>query len=638
MYLVKLPLKSKFDDFYVEKWHVKPGEAVKKGAVLCELIAPDAKAELQSPQSGSVLKILAAEGAILIPGQSVAVIGQAGEQVPEGMFEPKTKTADKKSPDIQTEAPVSISETKQTAAQPKAPTQAKAPAGLVTPILLPQAGQSMEEGTIIAWKVKEGDRIEVGQIIMEIETDKATMEVEAVDAGRLAKIVVFEGQTVDVKTPVAYLAESEADVNAYLGQQSGEATAPMPAPQAASAAPAELPAGVTPILMPQAGQSMEEGTIIAWKVKEGDRIEVGQVIMEIETDKATMEVEAVVAGRLSRIVVREGETVDVKVPVAYLAEDDAQVDAYLATQPSQGPAAAPSAASAAAASTAAFQATQTAAAVSETGRIKASPAARKLAAEKGINLSAVAAGSGPGGRILSTDLGSVQPAAAPAAASGAKRVPLSKMRKAIAQNLSYSKQTIPHFYAKLTINAGPLEETYRQTKMKFKCSINDFVTRACAKAIRQYPAFRSQYKDNEILEFASVNIGIAVGTDQGLTVPVVIDADKLSLQELAQKTRSVVENARNGKLEGMGKGLFTISNLGMFGTEEFSAIINPPEAAILAVGAIVEKPVVENGTIKAGKLMTMTLSVDHRVIDGVAAARFLQTLRELLENPQTLAE
>ncbi|MHC4930349.1 MAG: 2-oxo acid dehydrogenase subunit E2, partial [Planctomycetota bacterium] len=206
----------------------------------------------------------------------------------------------------------------------------------------------------------------------------------------------------------------------------------------------------------------------------------------------------------------------------------------------------------------------------------------------------------------------------------------------IGNNLLYSKQNIPHFYAKVTIDAGLLFTTYRTTKEQFKCSVNDFVTRACAKTISQYPTFRSQYKDTELIENPSTNIGIAVGTDEGLTVPVVIGADQMNLEQLAARTREVVESARNGKLEGMGQGVFTITNLGMFGVEEFSAIINPPESAILAVGAIREGVVVENGAVRPTRLMTVTLSVDHRVIDGVLAAQFLKTFKELLESPEQL--
>ena len=210
------------------------------------------------------------------------------------------------------------------------------------------------------------------------------------------------------------------------------------------------------------------------------------------------------------------------------------------------------------------------------------------------------------------------------------------MRRAIAQNLLYSKQNIPHFYTKATIDAGLLFATYRKTKEKFKCSVNDFITLACAKAITQYPEFRSQYRDDHILENPSVNIGIAVGTEDGLTVPVVLDADKLSLKELAENTRKVVGQARDGKLVGLGQGIFTISNMGMFGVDEFTAIVNPPESAILAVGAIKEGVIVKDGKMIPTRLMTMNLSSDHRVVDGVVGAKFMQTVRELLENPEQL--
>ncbi len=393
------------------------------------------------------------------------------------------------------------------------------------------------------------------------------------------------------------------------------------------------PGNVIPILMPQAGQSMEEGTILAWKVKEGDRIEVGQVIMEIETDKAAMEVEAVNAGRVAKIVAQEGDIIEVKVPVAYLAEEDVDIDAYLASAGGGAATqAAPATATPPAASETASPATQkTAASVSQSGRVKASPAARKIAREKGIDPASISAGSGPGGRILSSDVEE-----ADIIPTETRVHPLTKIRKSVASNLLYSKQNVPHFYAKTTIDAGPLFTTYLKTKEQFKCSVNDFVTRACAKAVRQYPAFRSQYDATGIVEKPSVNIGIAVGTDEGLIVPVVLDADRMNLEKLAVRTREIVESARNGKLEGMGRGIFTITNLGMFGVEEFSAIINPPESAILAVGAIREDVVVENGKMRPTRLMTVTLSVDHRVIDGVLAAQFLKTLKELLENPEQL--
>lgn len=377
---------------------------------------------------------------------------------------------------------------------------------------------------------------------------------------------------------------------------------------------------VIPILMPQAGQSMEEGTILSWKAKIGEKIAVGQIIFEIETDKATMEVEAVDAGRLAKIVVNEGQIVPVKTPVAYLADNDSDVEAFLGAGQ-----ATPNSVPDKKIEKPIINTVKVEQAKTEDSRQRISPAARKLAEQKGIDTSTISAGSGIGGRIVTNDI--------PNVTSAPK---MSKMRKVIAERLTFSKQNIPHFYVKLTIDAKKLFELYKQNKQTLQCSVNDFIVRACAKAINLHPAFRSQYKNNDIVELANINIGIAVGLDDGLVVPVVVDADKMDLKALSARVKVIIENARNGKIDGMGQGVFTITNLGMFGTEEFSAIINPPESAILAVGAIREGIKVENGAMQPTRLLTLTLSVDHRVIDGVAAAKFLQTLKELLEKPEVL--
>jgi pyruvate dehydrogenase E2 component (dihydrolipoamide acetyltransferase) len=357
--------------------------------------------------------------------------------------------------------------------------------------------------------------------------------------------------------------------------------------------------------------------------------------MEIETDKATMEVEAANSGRLARIVVNEGQSVPVKTPVAFLADNDADVDAYIASQGGQSSVsqqtAQPDQVQRAVSQSPA--ATKSPAAVSDTGRIKASPAARRQAQEKGISLASIGAGSGPGGRILSVDVASANVAAMPAQTT---RQPLTKMRKAIAQNLAYSKQNIPHFYIKAVVEAQAVFNLYKQLKNQYPCSVNDFVTIACAKAIRQFPAFRSQWTNGEINENPSVNIGIAVGTDNGLTVPVLLNVDKMQFSQLGSRVKQMAENARNGKVESVGQGIFTITNMGMFGVEEFYAIINPPESAILAVGTIREDVKVENGSIRPTRLMTLCLSVDHRVIDGVAAAQFMAALKQMLEKPESL--
>ena len=274
-------------------------------------------------------------------------------------------------------------------------------------------------------------------------------------------------------------------------------------------------------------------------------------------------------------------------------------------------------------------------AVTATGCVKASPAARKIAKQRGVELAAVGAGSGPGGRILSSDLEGVGGAAtAPGTGSGGEiRKPLSKMRRAIGLNLQQSKQTVPHFYVRTTIDADPLLAFYREQKVAASCTLNDIIILAVARTMREFPAVRSQIVGNEIIEYPHANIGVAVGIDDGLVVPVVTSADTLSLAQVAAETMRVVEAARKGRLENVGKGHFTISNLGMFGVEEFSAIINPPESGILAVSAAREAVIVENGAMRAGRSMTLTLSADHRIVDGVMAARFIERLKEILEHP-----
>jgi pyruvate dehydrogenase E2 component (dihydrolipoamide acetyltransferase) len=396
---------------------------------------------------------------------------------------------------------------------------------------------------------------------------------------------------------------------------------------------------VIPILMPQAGNTMEEGTVISWRVKEGDHVVVGQVICEIETDKATMEFESPESGRLARIVAQVGVPVAVKNVIALLADNNADADSFLAN-PGQSrattgsvsvPVAVPTATNGASGDRPAGPAPVTA-----EGRVKASPAARKLAAERGIALAAVGSGSGPGGRILSSDLMDIEPASVstPPSVGGEIRRPLSKMRRAIGLNLQQSKQTVPHFYVRTTIDADPLLSFYRERKEAASCTLNDIVVLAVGRAIREFPAVRSQITGNEIVEYPHANIGIAVGVDDGLVVPVVLAVDTLSLNQLAAETKRVVALARNGRLENIGKGHFTISNLGMFGVEEFSAIINPPESGILAVSAAREAVIAKDGAMRVGHQVTMTLSADHRIVDGVMAAKFMQRLQAILEHPE----
>lgn len=390
-------------------------------------------------------------------------------------------------------------------------------------------------------------------------------------------------------------------------------------------------APAVPILLPQVGNSMEEGTILAWRVREGDRVQVGDVLYELETDKANMEIEAEVAGRIAKIVAPDGTTVPIQSVVAYLGEEGAAI--------MDGPPAPPAASAGPHRQATTEQRVQPAGVEPSTpleaSRQRVSPAARRAAEALGVDLASVPAGSGPGGRVVRADVESAATQPAPAPVSG-DRVPMSKMRRAIARNMQLSQQTVPHFYVRLTIDAGPLEAAYRQTKAQFTVSLNDFVVAAVARAVMEFPAFRQQADGDHTIQKGGANIGIAVGMDDGLVVPVLTGAENLSLKGIAEASRRIVESARHGKLEGMGQGVFTISNLGMFGVEEFAAIVNPPESGILAVGALRETVTVQGGALRAGKAITMTLSVDHRVVDGVLAAKFMARLRELLEDPAQL--
>jgi pyruvate dehydrogenase E2 component (dihydrolipoamide acetyltransferase) len=539
---------------------------------------------------------------------------------------------------------------------------------------------SYDEYVVGQWLVKVGKKVAEGDVLVRLEAPGAIVEVQSPAAGTVRKVLLAEGKLSAPGDVLCLIGKAAESIDKAMKQiaKSAPAKAPALRQEVAKSAPAagpaegkppaapppaqqdkpQAPAGaVTPILMPQAGQSMEEGTITAWRAEVGQAIKVGDVIFEIETDKANIEVEAVDAGRLARIVVQQGQTVPVKTPVAYLAASDADVDAYLAAAgktcagevPAMQEPAAKSAGKMPAiheGETPSLQQAKSAGkmpaihegetpSLQETTRPKASPAARKLAAQRGIDVASVA-GSGPQGRVLSTDVpaAGAAPRPAPAASGEAIRRKLTPMRKAIARNLLASKQNIPHFYMRMTAQADALYVAYQSAKTRFKCSVNDLIVAAVARTLRDFPAFRSRLDGEGLVEFPTANIGIAVGMENGLVVPVVVGADLMSLEQLAARTREVVEAARGGRIEGLGQGVLTITNLGMYGVEEFAAIINPPEASILAVGAIREDVVVAGGAIKPAKVVTMTLSADHRIVDGLLAAQFMAALKKAIESPE----
>jgi len=407
------------------------------------------------------------------------------------------------------------------------------------------------------------------------------------------------------------------------------------------------------IEMPKLSDTMEEGVIAKWNVKEGDKVESGDIIAEVETDKATMEVEVFDAGTVLKILAGEGDAVPLGEPMAIIGEEGEDIsDLLTGSESANGQE-----------TGADEQETESVGEQKEkqkkdeallgdlegdgaktasggNGRIKASPLARKMAKEKGIELSNVQ-GSGPEGRIIKRDIEEYEPARKPAAVPAASRddeeVRVSQMRKTIARRLSESKFTSPHYYETIDIDAAELFSARNRINeiSEQKISFNDIIVKACAEALRRHPDVNSSWKEDTILRHGDVHVAVAVAVDEGLLTPVIRHTDQKGLQQISSETRELAELARDRKLqpEQMEGSTFTVSNLGMFGIEEFTAIINPPNACILAVGAIRDVPVVKDGEVVPGKKMKVTLSSDHRIVDGATAAKFLNTLRNMLENP-----
>jgi len=405
--------------------------------------------------------------------------------------------------------------------------------------------------------------------------------------------------------------------------------------------------------MPKLSDTMEEGVIAAWNVEEGDTVESGDVIAEVETDKATMEVEVFDAGTILKILVEEGKAVPLGGLIAVIGEEGEDISDILEEAKSGGDSEETSDKEKGETDKKTDEEEESFDPVfgdldekgngqPDDGRIKASPLARKMAEEQGIKLANVE-GSGPHGRIIKRDIESYEPSKAPAAAPAAtvsredKEHRVSQMRKTIARRLSESKFSSPHYYETIDIDMSAVWDARKQINeiSDTKISFNDIVVKAVASALRQHPDINSSWQGDKIIEHGDVNVAVAVGIDEGLVTPVINNTDQKGLQQIAAESKELIEKAQNRDLqpEEMEGSTFTVSNLGMFGIEEFTAIINPPNACILAVGAIREEPVVEDGEVVPGKRMKVTMSSDHRIVDGVSAAKFLNTLKRMLENP-----
>ena len=542
-------------------------------------------------------------------------------------------------------------------------------------ILMPRLSDTMTEGVIAAWHKNVGDPVKKGDLLAEIETDKATMELESYQEGVLLHIGTTKGGKLQVNDLLAIIGKAGEDVASLIASvgagspAAAPATEPAPAattaaPVAASASPALDAAAIDEVvLMPRLSDTMTEGVIAGWQKNVGDTVKKGDVLADIETDKATMELESYKDGILLYQGAKAGEKILVNDLLCVIGEAGTNVEAIVAavkngataaapaaTAPAASPATSPAAAPSTPAPASAAPAVQ---AVVNEGRIFASPLAKKMAEERGIDLKYVK-GTGDNGRITKFDIDGYVPAAASAATavSAAAPVfvpaahqgvvsfedqPVSQMRKTIARRLSESLFTAPHFYITMTIDmdAAVAARAKINEVAPVKISFNDMVVKATALSLKQHPKINSSWLGDAIRTNHHVNIGIAVAVDEGLLVPVVRFADTKSLSEIGVTVKGFAQKAKDKKLQPADweGSTFTISNLGMFGVDEFTAIINPPDACILAVGGIAQVPVVKNGQVVPGNVMKVTLSCDHRVVDGATGAAFLQTLKSLLEEP-----
>jgi len=524
-------------------------------------------------------------------------------------------------------------------------------------ITMPRLSDTMTEGVVATWLKKVGDTIKTGDILAEIETDKATMEFESFHDGVLLHIGIQEGQSAPVDSLLAIIGKEGEDISALLsgGNATETKEEKVEETKTVTSSAVEMPAGVKVVTMPRLSDTMTTGTVATWLKKVGDTVKEGDILAEIETDKATMEFESFNAGTLLYIGVQEGDSAPVDTILAILGPAGTDVSGIAANYKVGAVVEAPKAEEVKEVAQAVVITEQ-----ATSGRVFASPLAKKIAQDKGINLSQVK-GSGENGRIVKSDVENFSPSAVatptqavaeatsavaavkpfvPAGEVFQEEIKNSQMRKTIARRLSESKFTAPHYY--LTIELD-MDNAIASRNMinglpETKVSFNDMVIKASAMALKKHPQVNSQWREDAMVINHHVNIGVAVAVEDGLMVPVLKFTDQMSLTQIGANVKDLAGKAKSKKIQPaeMEGSTFTISNLGMFGIQSFTSIINQPNSAILSVGAIIEKPVVKNGQIVVGNTMTVTLACDHRTVDGATGAQFLQTFKAFMENPVTM--
>ena len=516
-------------------------------------------------------------------------------------------------------------------------------------VKMPKLSDTMTEGVVALWHKKVGDKIKSGDLLADIQTDKATMEFESFYDGVLLHIGVEKGQAAPVDAILAIIGKEGEDISTFINGSSNKQEISTPTPTIQNTVPDfKIPETVNIVKMPKLSDTMTEGVVAKWNKKVGDSVKSGEILAEINTDKATMEFESFYDGVLLYVGVEESKGAPVDSVLAIIGKGGEDIQSILSAvnNPQKE-------------TPADVQKNETTTPILTTPkqenklnptppslsnqRLKASPLAKKLAKDKGIDLGAVS-GTGENGRIIRKDIESYVPSTVVSNLSSSTSAQesfteenVSMMRKTIARRLAESKFSAPHFYLTMEIdmdNAIVARNTIN-SNIDSKVSFNDMVVKAVAQSLKKHPKINSSWLGDKIRTNHHINVGVAVAVPEGLLVPVVRFADTKSISQISTEVKEYGKKAKENKLQPSDweGNTFTISNLGMFGIDEFTAIINPPDACILAVGGIRETPVVKNGQIVPGNLMKVTLSCDHRVVDGATGAAFLQSLKKFLENP-----
>ena len=537
-------------------------------------------------------------------------------------------------------------------------------------INMPRLSDTMEEGTVTKWFKKIGDQVKEGDILAEIETDKATMEFESFQEGELLHIGISEGDSAPVDSLLAIIGKKGEDISGIINPDSKDKIEQNELDsqkdiveeldnndKSENNDKAVIPDDIQIVTMPRLSDTMEEGTVAKWNVKVGQKIKEGDILADIETDKATMEFESFYSGTLIYIGIKEGESAKVDDVLAIIGDskiDQKTIDEIISSskksvdlitdkkEPTK-----PELVSKSLERPSEINIQKvTQPERSQNGRILVSPLAKKIAAEKGINLSHIK-GTGDAGRIIKRDVSEIDfsqkftsEISLPMGIEKYDEVPNSSMRKAIAKRLSISKFTAPHYYLSVEFdmdNAIAFRNQFNSVP-NTKISFNDMILKATALALKNHPKVNSQWEDENIIQYSHVHLGVAVAVEDGLIVPVIKFADEMDIRQIGTTVKDFSYRAKEKKLKPseIEGSTFTVSNLGMFDIYEFTSIINQPNSAILSVGAIISKPVVRNSQVVIGNVMKLTLACDHRSVDGVTGSLFLQTLRNYIENPITL--